>query len=257
MAKFKKYLFLTDVHFKATDSEHSKTVFSIAKQVAKDLKPDGLAFLGDMIDCEGISKFTYKDWKDGAYETIEDIYTFKEKYFNPLVKACKNPNLDIKYCLGNHEYRIVDYLDKIKQKECRASYEDWKEKFNLRRIFPEAKIKEYNECHKLGRLYLTHGEFHCAGHAKKHAIVYRKNLIYGHLHSWQVFTTASKANNKVYSAYSIPAACNNSPKYLKNKSNAWVKGMVVGYIWPNGDYQLVPLIIVRGRVIFNNKEYHG
>ena len=256
MKKFKKYIFLADVHFKAKDSEHDKGVFSIVKQIAKDFKPDGLMLMGDMFDCNGISKFTHKEWKKGAYETIEDIYKFKEKYFNPLVEACGNKNLEIKWCLGNHEDRIRLYLEKIKEKECKTFYEDWKDKFNLNKIFPTAKIKEYNECHKLGRLYLTHGEFHGLSHTRKHAIVYGKNVLYGHLHTWEVSTVATKATNKIHSAYSMPGACKMSPGYIKHKSSAWVKGFVVGYIWENGDYQLVPLIIIRGRVIFNNKVYY-
>ena len=151
----KKYLFLADVHF-SKDNTHDPVVFDIAKQIAKDLKPDGLGLLGDMIDCERISKFTQKEWKNGAYETVEEIYGFREEYFLPLIKACNNKKLDIKLCCGNHENRIEDFLSKIKVKECEAAYKDWQEKFNLKRILPEADIKPYNECHKVGKLYLTH-----------------------------------------------------------------------------------------------------
>ena len=255
--EIKKYLFLADVHFKTKNSEHCKGVFSIAKQIARDLKPDGLGLLGDMIDAEGISKFTYKDWKNGAYDTVNEIYEFKEKYFNPLVAACRNKDLDIKYCLGNHCYRIEDFLYKIKEKECKAAYEDWKEKFDLKRIFPEADIKPYNECHKVGKLYLTHGEFHNLAHTRKHATVYGKSVLYGHLHTWDVTTVSTKANNQIHSAYSMPAACMPNPKYMKNKSCAWVRGMMVGYFWPNGDYHLVPVIIINNKTIFNGKPYYA
>jgi len=256
MKKFKKYIFLSDVHFKSVNSEHDKGVFNIVKKVANDLRPDGLMLLGDMIDADGVSKFTYKEWKDGAYETIEDIYNFRKNYFNPLVKSCNNKKLDIRWCLGNHEDRIRLFLNKIKERECRSFYNDWKKKFDLKKIFPEVNIKEYNACHRLGHLYLTHGEFHNLAHTRKHATVYGKNILYGHLHTWDVTTVATKATGKVHSAYSMPGACKFSPEYINHKASAWVKGFMVGYVWPNGLYQLVPLIIMNGRVIFNNKIYY-
>ena len=252
----KKFLFLADVHYDKEGS-HCPIVFDIAKQIAKDLKPDGLGLLGDMVDCSGISRFTSKDWKNGAYETVDEIYDFKQQYFNPLVKACRNKDLDIKMCCGNHEHRIEDFLERIKEKECEASYKDWKEKFNIKRIIPEANIVAYNECHKIGKLYITHGEFHGNGHTRKHATVYGKNVLYGHLHTWDVTTVATKADNAIHSAYSMPCACKKNPKYMKNKSSAWVQGLMVGYFLPNGNYHLIPVIIINKQTVFNGKLYYA
>jgi len=252
----KKYLFLADVHYDKEGS-HDTAVFDIAKQIAKDLKPDGLGILGDMIDAGGISKFTNKDWKNGAYETVEEIHGFRENYLLPLIKACNNKKLEIKMCLGNHEHRIEDFLSKIKSKECEASYKDWKYKLDIKRIIPEADIKPYNECHKVGKLYLTHGEFHNASHARKHATVYGKNILYGHLHTWNVSTIATKATHEIHSAYSMPCACKKNPDYMKNKSSAWVQGLMVGYILPNGNYHLIPIIIINKQTVFNGKLYYA
>jgi predicted phosphodiesterase len=253
MSKIKKSLLVADVH----GYEYDKNVKNIILQIAKDLKPDYLGLLGDMIDCEGVSKFTVSEWKNGAYDTAEEINYFREEYFLPLIKACNNKAMKIKMCIGNHEARIFDFLEKIKKKECKAAYEDWKEKLNLEKMFPEADIKPYNECHKIGKLYLTHGEFHNLAHPRKHATVYGRNIVYGHLHTWAVTTVATKADNSINSAYSIPCACKLNPSYMKNKSSAWVQGCAVAYVLPNGNYHLIPVIIINKQTVFNGKLYYA
>ena len=154
MKQIQTALFVADIHYPS----HDKRVLDIARQIAKDLNPDYLCLLGDCFNADGISKFTIKNWKVGAYETVAEIKRFKKNYYEPLVKTCKKSK--IKYCLGNHENRTRDFLSKVKQKEGLHAYKDWSEKFNLKSYFKKADIKEYNKCHKIGRLYFTHGEYH-------------------------------------------------------------------------------------------------
>lgn len=245
----KTALFIADPHYPI----HDKTTFKIAKQIAKERKPDYLCFLGDMFDADGISRFSPKDWLAGAYETEDEILNCKKEYYQPLLDVCGKT--EVRYTLGNHEHRIDDWLEKLEAKKGRKAYLDWKDKFNLKKIFPEAKITPYNECQRIGKLYLTHGEFHNDGHTKKHALVYGENLLYGHLHTWDVKTISTKANNKIRSTYSMPCSQKFNPKWMKNKSSAWVNGLVFGYFLPNGNFQLVPILIIDGKAIFEGKIY--
>lgn len=249
MEELKTALFIADTHF----PHHDKPTFEIAKQIAKEKQPDHLVMLGDMFDAEWISRFTPKDWLTGAYETVNEIHQFKNDYYTPLLEACGN--CKVKYILGNHEHRIEDWLEKLEIKKGWDAYLDWRERFNLKEIFPEAEITPYNVCQKLGKLHLTHGEYHNDAHTKKHALVYGKNLLYGHLHTWEVKTVSTKANKEIHSAYSMPCGQKFNPKWMKNKASAWVNGLVFGYFYPNGNYHLVPIIIFGGRTVFEGKPY--
>ncbi len=248
--KIKTALFLADPHFPI----HDKPTFEIAKQIAQYKKPDYLCLLGDMFDAEGISKFSPKNWLDGAYETEQEIHQFKELYYNPLLQAAGKP--EVRYTLGNHEQRIQDWLDKLRIKRGYSAFRDWKNRFNLKAIFPEAKITPYNVCQNIGKLYFTHGEFHNDGHAKKHALVYGKNILYGHLHTLDVKTISTKANNEIHSGYAMPCAQKFNPYWMKNKANGWVNGMAFAYIRPSGNFHLNPIVVIKKQSIFEGKVYN-
>jgi hypothetical protein len=44
---------------------------------------------------------------------------------------------------------------------------------------------------------------------------------------------------------------------MKNKSSAWVQGCAVAYVLPNGNYHLIPVIIINKQTVFNGKLYYA
>jgi len=248
----KKALFIADVHYPLYD----KKVFEIIKRILKDEKPDYLVFLGDCFNADGISKFSITDHEDGFFETLREIEGFRQDYFLPLIKLV--PKGNILWTLGNHDgRRVEDFLYRIEKKCHPDKHKDYVEKINLKRLFPEASFKRYNECHKIGKLYLTHGEFHGKNHAERHVREYGKSILYGHLHTYDVKTVNTKANNKVHSGYSMPCACQLDQPYIENKSSSWVQGFSVGYFQDNGNFNLYITSIIDGVCIWNGKLYKG
>lgn len=247
-------LFVADTHY----PYHDPVVISIINQVARDLKPDILGLVGDMFDAEGISKFTIKDYEDGIFDTMREIQGYRKDIFIPMLEACNRKNLEVLWSLGNHDgRRITETLEKAKAKCHADKYRIFSEGLDVRKIFPEAKIKDYNDCHKIGHLFMTHGEYHNEAHAKKHVTIYGANVLYGHLHTHDAKTVHSKAKNKVRTGYSMPCSCRLGYGYMRNRSSYWVNGFAVGYFFPDGSFNLYMVNIINGKCIFNGKPYYG
>lgn len=246
----RKAVFVADIHYPYQDNK----VFQIIKQILYDEQPDYLVFLGDCFNADGISKFYINDHEDGFFQTIREIKNFRKEYFLPLVQCAKNAQ--VLWTLGNHDgKRIEEFLEKTRLKCHPDKYQDFKTKIDLTKIFPKVSFKKYNECHKIGKLYLTHGEFHSKGHAEKHVTVYGKSILYGHLHTHDAKTVNTKANNKVHTGYSMPCACKLDIPYMSKHSSSWVQGLSVGYFRNNGEFNLYMINIINGKCIWNGKMY--
>ena len=72
---------------------HEEGVLNIYRKLGKDLKPDYLVMLGDMVDANGLSKFTLKDYETGFFDTIKEIEQFKTDYLEPLIGSIANNKL--------------------------------------------------------------------------------------------------------------------------------------------------------------------
>lgn len=243
-------LILPDIHCPYED----KKAVKVALKIARDLKPDILTYIGDCIDAEGISKYTVKTAGRGVGEVIREIKYFRENIYDPFKKACKPER--ILWCGGNHDYqRIYDLIAKMRAKGEEDMADMFKEKLDLQKNFPDAEIVPWNESHKIGHLYLTHGTYHNDAHAKKHVTAYEDNVVYGHLHSIQTYTKVTKGSKQAHKATCLGCLCNTNPEYLKNKPNSWIHAVGIAYFFPNGNFNLYTIEIINGRCIWNGKIY--
>jgi len=242
------YLVLADFHWKHVN----KNSLSLAHQIAKDLKPDVLVSLGDSADYEGISKFTLKEYGDGVNECEKELKAFKIGWKELLVSAGHPKEIIL---LGNHDgQRVEKMLAKLKAKKKTREYNDVKRALDFREHFPNAKVIDYNKFYKKNDLLLTHGEFHNANHTKTHAQRYCFNMLYGHIHSFSVYTMALKAIGKVITATSMPCMCNLNPEYLGNRSNSWVNGLAVVTFY-NGTHNIEIVQFKKNKAMFRGKLY--
>jgi predicted phosphodiesterase len=249
--KYDKAFILADLHV----PHYSKEVFSIAKKIIKDEKPTHLILLGDMIDCEHISKFSVKDIDSGLINT-----TYELDKFRSLLDELKDVlpvDSKIIWTLGNHEDRIQHILEKFQTKGLFEKYKYWKHKLNLKRLFPEVKILPYNEVYGLGKLNYTHGIYHNDFHTKKHAVSLTKNIIYGHLHSHQVYTLTTPNQEFPRQAIAMGCACKLDMPYMRSKPSTWLHQLGIVNYRERGEYTLFTPTIINGRTTYNNTEYKG
>jgi predicted MPP superfamily phosphohydrolase len=95
--QFQTIISLYDLHYPY--NINLKAVF----EFIREKQPDEIILGGDMIDCEGISKFYRGSSESGLAETVEEIKGFKKILIH--LKSL-TPHSKIIYLLGNHEDRI-------------------------------------------------------------------------------------------------------------------------------------------------------
>jgi predicted phosphodiesterase len=237
-----KYLFITDIHYPYQD----KKTIEIALKVQKDLKINNVIFGGDNWDADGISKFTAKDSDEGLITTYNEMTKFKERIFDKFTGK--------KYLmLGNHDgQRLKDYLRRHLERGNNELYNYWNEKFNFKKVF-NCEVFDYNDILKIGSLHFIHGERHNKYHANSHFEIIMGNVMYGHLHTTQIYTRTTKINEP-YQAISVPGACQLNPDYMKNRASSWINGFAVinfhkDCFW----YDICQ--IINGMTIINGKIY--
>ena len=233
---------LYDVHVPYQD----ETTIDIFCQIAKDIQPEHIVYGGDMIDCEALGRWTKETVEDGIYQTLEELLDFRNLVHDKVNEAA--PNSKYYWTLGNHEFRLQEA---IKDNPNRDKIID------LPNMFTGIKFCNYNDHIKIGKLYFTHGIFHNDAHAKKHVLTYGANVLYGHLHTEQVYTMVTRGRGKAYKATSIPCACTLNPSYMKNKPNSWTNGFAIIYFDKQGHHWINIVQVINGKAIFNNKIYES
>lgn len=241
--KLEAALIIPDVH---SPYEHQPTI-DIATQIAKDLKPKHLVFIGDCFDAEHLGRWTKTTVEEGIYKTVKEIEHFKNRVYLPLVKACGKPK--VYWTGGNHDMqRIKEVIEEMPERA---------ELLDLKKHFPDCTMCEYGEYIKIGKIVYTHGTYHNDAHAKKHAMNFMANVVYGHTHTHQVYVHPSRLDQHPHKATSIGAACELNPGYMKNRPNSWVNAVAVAYYQKNGNYNLYVIEINQNKCVFNGKLYES
>jgi len=231
-----------DLHY----PNHDKILFDNILKVAKDIKSDIFLFGGDNMDMLPVNPHIAK--KNGI-RPIE-FKRLKGEYDSFQTEILNRINVENKIWLyGNHEDWIEQGIDTDPQRlegmievEHNLDLSEW------------VKIP-VNKYYKIGKLYFTHGQYTNDAVAKKTVTAYEKSVIFGHSHGFQVYTKNSPVDQEPHAAYQCPCACLKNPDYQRNRPSNWVNGFGVFYIANNGYFNFYPAISIKGKFIFNGKQY--
>lgn len=209
-----------------------------------DFNPHILQYLGDVTNAESCN------WRKEMAGIKKDVETVEEDYdilLKTVIKPFKKTlpkSAKTNYFLGNHE----DWFYQAMAKDWKAKHKYGVEdnidikKYGIR-IIPRRPAINY------GYLYYTHDPFHNLGqhHAKKVALYYRLNLVYGHSHDKQEFPMHSPLDetNKI-TAKSIGCLCKLNPDYLRDEPNGWLNSFHIAYIRPDGTFNDYTIVITGG-----------
>jgi hypothetical protein len=86
-------------------------------------------------------------------------------------------------------------------------------------------------------------------------MVYGRNVVYGHGHTFQCYTSTTPIDKESHMAMQIPCACNMNPSYMRNQPSSWLNGLAVFFIDDKGNFNLYPIIATNGGFIWNAKQY--
>ena len=247
---FKIILVTSDYHI----PEHNEPAIKSILKLCDDISFDGFYIVGDFLDMTPISHWLHDKKR---YKTLESLRLKKDfivgniildEFDKRLPKKC-----DKRFWFGNHECWIYDLEEKYPQLE---GFFNIKEELHLEERGYIVYEKE-NHIERVGRLSIAHGIYCGVNYLKKHLESFATNVMIGHLHKLRVRTSSSPAKELAAIGYSIPCLCNINPDYMKNKPNEWVHGFGVLYLYKNGYFDVDLKRIIRGKFIFNGKEYDG
>lgn len=240
--KYRKVLFISDIHMPFEDKKAVNTVFNIAD----DWKPDLIFVGGDAIDCYQISDHE-KDLDRRV--TLEDEFQALGNFANTLSELSPK----VTYLLANHEARIYKM---IRQNPAlnKLSGLSMRKAANL----PSHWNILQDQTHvRIGKLLYLHGNLAMrAGNGSPSAMLnkLRTSCIYGHWHvmgkafstDYEGKITAGFANGHLASV--------EQARYIASPN--WQSGVTaIEYSWNMEYYQVYQILINDGNAVFNNHDY--
>lgn len=95
------------IGFRGEEAFHDETAMSLAQIAIRELMPDHVIFVGDMLDLQAMSRWEQRnDWANSTQQSID-------RYHNYLAETRANaPNANIVAISGNHELRMDKYIRK-------------------------------------------------------------------------------------------------------------------------------------------------
>jgi predicted phosphodiesterase len=246
-----------DVHDLHYPKMHKPTVDAILDFCRRN-KIAQFVFGGDQLDFECISHHTKGK---GLYRQPDayanDLEGFDRDVLTPL-ETLLGKTCEKYWIIGNHERFEHDVIEE--HPELRGTLDHVK---ILRLKERGWTIIPLGHCVKIGKLRVIHGETlsgigNQAGNfpAKKAVELYAASVLAGHTHAPQTFTRVSPVEyNDKWQGHISPIAGAVNPGYLRNRATAWLNGFNVIELFPNGNFNYYPLIVIGGQAAYGGKIY--
>lgn len=237
-----KVVGLPDIHFPNYDA---RAIMCVEKFLP-DFRPHILIYMGDALDLGYISRHEVANRRLMEGKRLTGDY----KNINKLIKRHKKlaGNPKVVYMIGNHEDWVNDYINQNPNMESFAEIEN-----NLEGV---DEFVPLNQTYKVGKLYYLHGIYTNQYHAKKTVDNYKRNVVYGHTHTYQAHTSVSPIDRTDYHcASSVGSLCSKNAKYMEKRPSAWIHGFSVAYVQSSGCFSHYQVIINNGQFVWNGKLY--
>jgi predicted phosphodiesterase len=160
---------------------HDEYLFATSLRMLRDTEPDVVIFIGDVFDCEQISKYHHNAYKS---RIVQDAVKYcHEDIFSKVIEAA--PQARFVFICGNHENRINTFFDTFLAPLGGSDFVSVRQLLKLDFV-DEADFIPYMRCFELAPgTYLTHGHYVRSGSGttvKKHMEYYPGNVLIGHTH---------------------------------------------------------------------------
>ena len=216
----------------------------------RDFKPTHLVNGGDFLHLESIRELAKKQHIDvGTMEVTRAINELKKEFAGAndildkidaaLPKECTKIFLE-----GNHEYWLRQIIEIAPTQK-----PIFDPRLNLRLTERGYSWVPMNKTCNIGRLYFAHGIYTNKYHAAKTLSIYQRNIVYGHCHTHQVFTSSSPIDDEGKTAIAVPCLCGPGA-YMRGRPSSWINGFFIAYSDPKTNF-FWPYIVtmIRNRFI--------
>lgn len=232
--------------------EHNMTAIKSILYMMDDIKFDGLVRIGDFMDFGCISHWNKTKQLTSEGMKLKEDYIVGNAILDEFDKRLPD-GCDKHFMFGNHEDWYYQFIENNPSLE--GMLHPTQELHLEERGY---KVHEhYNDIFRIGQLNFTHGIYTGMHYVKKHIDELKTNVLFGHLHSQRERYESSPAKQLSIGGYALGCLCSMSPGYMKGRPNKWTNGFGVIYFYPNGDFEVRLIRIIKGKFIFDGKVYDG
>jgi hypothetical protein len=268
---------LPDIHFASPGlngqvpfDRHDPEALSIVLQVLKDLQPEYLCQLGDLIHLGYLSHWNAdRDMKGRVVSLsgealgmcLKDDHQLINHWFDILQKLLPKKT-EMVQLEGNHEeiFRSLTYMttyDGIDKTQFHP-VASWNLQQRGITWVPYQRYDGGPNWATFGKCKIVHGKFVSKNHLELHwRDMGCTNLKYGHTHSFE--TKDFPHPELSVNVQSIGCLCTRQASYHRGRNTAmgWSQGFSVMYLFPDGKFLDTYVRILNGRAIFNGKTYYA
>jgi hypothetical protein len=242
---FEDWFIIPDAHI----PYHNKPLLRKLYGIIKEVKPYGVAIIGDWIDLHSLGTFSEGKTNQGI---VQDEYDagFKEleNLDSVLPKGCKKV-----YIEGNHEHRSVSWLNLVENDRLKKSGLNWWEGLKLAELGYHIVHDWKNGFYVLGSsLELIHGVSTAPFAAKVHLDRFQGSVISGHAHTLQHYCTNKRGSWVAGGLFNI----NNAQGFnwaARSTRERWSNGFAYVIINGHGFHHVHLIHSFQNRFIFGSR----
>lgn len=249
--KISRVLVLADIHAPHVCLPAWRAILDYA---ADNREYGAAVVLGDWGDFESIS--SHNRGKLGNIEGLRvsrDIEAVERSIIE--LDSAVGPNCPIFYIQGNHEYRVVRFLEE--HPELKGIPD-----FDLERRFGDyvtwVPFWSRGTLLKIGRMYFAHGRRTGSGHTMRNLRDYEVNLMTGHSHAFEVSGKPIASTTDYRISVSLGGLQTPGIPWMQGRPSAWVPMFGELLYLPDGTFTMYTPVVINGRFVTQSgKLYSG
>ena len=248
-----RWIIVPDIHA-SVSQEHDEKALAAAEDFMSGRKWDGYLNLGDLCDLSIISHHNKTNLRIVEKGRILEEYRVADSILSAHEKIIRtnNPRARMVYLFGNHDYRIERYIDANPALEGLMEVE---KVLRLKeRNIEYVKSWEKGELVQLGNCWFSHGLYTTDFAAKKMVQAFNRNILFGHCHTYQVYSTFGYRSQDVLIGASLGCLCKIPQQYLKGAPTKWCQMVTEFSFEPSsGDFWFNPIQIHNGKLCYDGR----
>lgn len=242
-----RYVGLFDAHH-TPDKDEFHPAYKIARKYVLDIKPEGLVFGGDWVSLDSLSNWNKKKplLSEGK-RYIDDINCGKDELWRLRYAL---PDTKMIFIIGNHEKRIDWYVEKNPEM---FGGMDMVKDLELDQM--EMTIVDFEDFIEIGELAWTHGWYWNMYHARKTMDEFIGNIVYGHVHTHQVWCKNAHMSKKQLMAMCCACLTDRFPEWKGKKPTRFQNGFVTCNYRAGGRFNLDHHMIINGEFSYGGRTW--
>jgi metallophosphoesterase superfamily enzyme len=200
---------------------HNAQSWAVCLKAIKVLKPERIVVIGDFADCYSVSSFDKDPSRSSDFEHEIDLAA-KE-----LRKLCELADGDVDYCEGNHEFRLVKYL----QRKAKELHRSLNIRDRLLQGIRGVRWVPYRQHIRVGKVMYTHDVGHAGVYAGRHTLsACGHNVVFGHTHRGGIVVDGDHTGDRRFSLNVGWMGDSAQVDYMHQiKTKDWTQGF--GYVY--------------------------